>query len=344
MRGLLIRLTNNKRWLASNVLSVGVLYSAIAMVLAPEIHGKSVLIYRPSTIDQFEAVVSGLNRDILEKYDAINLQVGKSDSYDYFKEKLLQIKPELTVLLGNSMVNYALRFSAENSETGTSAKFVAAMALNLRSMIDDKKNANFCGISYEIPGSEIITQFRYLVNQPIIVVLVFYRASKFQSLIDTANQELMKEGIFLRSIDVEEYGTSQLDVLRFMYEHFSNEISKPDLDAVWVLPDSGIINEQTFASLWINGARNTRVPFISGIDRFVAPHLEFCVYSASHDYQKLGSHIAEITTRILDDNIQPHEIGIESVKWVHHKINIKRLNSLGISLKLDRAENVEFVR
>ena len=326
------------------VVLIGAFYGAIAILSTQEIIAKSILIYRPGTIDQFDAVVSGLNKDIQDKYNAINLQVGKSYSYNYFKEKILQIKPELTVLLGNSMVEYALRFSAENSNTGKHSKFLATMALNLHTLIDDKQNTNFCGVSYEIPGSQIITQFRYLVNRPVIVVVVFYRGSKFQSQIDTASKELMKEGIFLRSIDVEEYGKDQANVIRFLYERFRSEISKPDVDAVWVLPDTGIINKQTFVPLWINGAKSTLVPFITGIDRFVEPRLEFCVYSASHDYPKLGSHIAEIAAKILDDGIDPKAIGIEPVKWINHKINQKKLSALGISIRQERAESVEFFK
>ena len=344
MTGRITMLRNSNEWSAKGVFLNVVLCGTIVMLSMGEICAKSVLIYRPGRIDQFEAVVSGLNQGIHDKYNAINLQVDRSYSYADFKEKLLQIKPGLTVLLGNSIVDHALRFNAEHSKEGVPLKFVAAMALNLPSIIDDKKNANFCGVSYEIPGSQIITQFRYLIDRPVIVVLVFYRSSKFQPQIDAANKELMKEGIFLRSIDVEEYGNSQSDIVRFLYERFTVEIAKPDLDAVWVLPDTAIINEQTFVPLWINGAKSTPVPFISGIDRFVAPHLDFCVYSISHDHQKLGHHIAEIATRVLDEGIQPNAVGIERAKWVHHKINTKKLNLLGISVKEQRTENVKFIR
>jgi ABC-type uncharacterized transport system substrate-binding protein len=311
----------------------------VFLALHKNTYAEKILIFRQGSIN-FEEVAKSVKTEINNEYEIVEHIINKDSTYKEFKSKILKEEPDLLLLLDNHAVNLAKKFNQENSQYAQNLRSVAAMALNLRQEL--KGNKNICGIEYEVPAYTLITQFRYLVTKDIKSILVFYRQSQHQSMIDTATEQLKKEGITLKAMNTEDYGKSKKDINFYLQRNVLREVYKKDTDLIWVIPDSTLLNNENFANVWVNAARRNKKPFIAGIKYFSSPKIDFCIYSASPNHKDLGTQISEQIFTLLDDKaMAANELGVEYILSVNKDVNMKILPKYGLKTVRENMTDIE---
>ena len=298
---------------------------------------EKLLIFRQGSAN-FEEVVKSVKAEIDGELDIVDHVLSKDSKYKEFVDKTRAEKPDLLLLLDNKAVNFAKKFNQEKDDFAKNLKGVAAMGLNLRKELEGNKN--ICAVEYEVPAYTMITGFRYMVKSDIKNVLVFYRKSEQQAVIDNATKLLSKEGITLKAMDAEEYGESDQQVNFFLQRNVMREMYHSDTDLVWVISDSVLLNNDNFAEVWVSAARKNKKPFIAGIKTFASPDMQFCAYSASPNHTDLGTQVTEMIFALLDGST-PEEIGVEYILSVEKNANLKKISENNLELNEERMKDVK---
>ncbi|MCM8540173.1 MAG: hypothetical protein NE328_07840 [Lentisphaeraceae bacterium] len=309
----------------------------VLLIATLNVSAEKLLIFRQGSAN-FEELVKSVKGEIGEDLDIVDHILSEKATYKEFVEKTRAEKPDLLLLLDNKAVNFAKKFNKEKDEYAQNLKGVAAMGLNLRKEL--KGNKNICAVEYEVPAYTIITGFKYIVKKDIKNVLVFYRKSEQQDVIDSAAELLSKEGITLNAMNTEDYGTEDKDVKFFLQRNVMREMYHKGNDLVWVLSDSVMLDNDNFAEVWVNAARKNKMPFIAGIKSFAAPDMQFCTYAASPNHKDLGSQVTEMIFAIIDGST-PEEIGVEYILSVEKSANLEKIKDNNIETNPDRMADVK---
>ena len=297
---------------------------------------EKVLIFRQGSAN-FEEVVKSVKAEIDGELDLVDHVLSKDAKYPEFAQKVRAEKPDLLLLLDNKAVNFAKKFNQEPDEYAKNLKGVAAMGLNLRKELEGNKN--ICAVEYEVPAYTLITGFKYLVKRDIKNVLVFYRKSEQQEMIDNATKLLSKEGITLNAMDTEAWGKREEDVKFFLQRNVMRKMYHKGIDLVWVMSDSVMLDNDNFATVWVNAARKNKMPFIAGLKSFSEPKMQFCAYSASPNHTDLGSQVAEMLFAVMDGST-PEEIGVEYILSVEKNLNMDKVKDNNIEINEERLTGV----
>jgi len=300
---------------------------------------EKLLIFRQGSVN-FEEVTKAIREEIGEDLDIVDHVLQKESQYQEFHDKIRSEKPDMLLLLDNKALSFAKKFNQEKDEYAKNLKAVAAMALNLRKEL--KGNKNICAIEYEVPAYTLITSYRFIVKKNIKNVLVFYRGSEHSEIIKNAQAQLKKENITLRAIDAEAYGTSEKQVNFFLQRNMLREIYRKDIDLVWVISDSIMLNNNNFASLWVSASRRNKVPFVSGIQKFSAQEMQFCAYSASPNHQDLGAQVSEMIFSLIDGE-EPEALSVEYILSVRKTANMKKMNNNNVEVNKDNMSDVKVI-
>lgn len=309
----------------------------IMLTVSLSVSAEKLLIFRQGSAN-FEEVVKAVKQEIGEELEIVDHVLTDKAKYKEFHDKTRAEKPDLLLLLDNKAVKFAKRFNSEKDDYAKNLKSVAAMGLNLRKELEGSKN--ICAIEYEVPAYTLITGFRYMVKKDIKNVLVFYRKSEQQSIIDNATALLKKEGINLQAMNAEEYGESDEQVNFFLQRNMMREMYHKGTDLVWVISDSVMLNNNNFAEVWVNAARKNKIPFIAGIKSFASPDMQFCAYAASPNHKDLGSQVTEMIFALLD-GATPEEIGVEYILSVEKNANMKKIAANKIEVNPERMKDVK---
>ncbi len=278
---------------------------------------------------EFQEVIQGLKDELDTGYEIKNYIPKKGFSYSKFVKKIKYENPKVIVVLDNKYINFATLYNKNNSNH-KKIPFVATMGLNIRNVI--KRTKNICAIDFEVPGFSIITGFRKYSNKNIKNVLVFYRASKFQDKIDRTKLQLKRENINLISINVEKNGKRQRNILSFLRKNLSKNARKRNIDAIWVMPDNGIVNQSTIG-LWINSAKSIPKPFLSNIKQYAESDINFCTYVASPIFEELGGQTANLILDVIEDKSIINNIQTEDILSYCSVVNKSLAKKLNISIK-----------
>ncbi|MCJ8330659.1 MAG: hypothetical protein HRT89_05935 [Lentisphaeria bacterium] len=311
----------------------------LALLLGIPLAAKDKILVCRKASSQFKDAYDSINAEVSEDYETVDYVIDKATTYAQFKAKIDKLKPALLVLMDNQAVKYAMAYNKEDYDYAQKLKGVAIMALNLRKIL--KGNKNICGIEYEVPAYTLVTSFRHIVDADIGSVTVFYRGSQHKEMIAVATAQLKKEGLELHAIDAEDKGADVRKVARYLIKNVKNKAKKAEL--IWVIPDSGMLNKLTFGPAWVKTARTVKTPFLTGIDKFASPKMNFCTYSASPNHKDLGTQAGEMILSVLEGE-EPVELGVEYILSVLKSVNVTKLEELGISLKHKNLKNVRILK
>ena len=309
------------------------------LALAPAAAFAGKLLVVRKDYDDFAMVKEGIQAEIRSAHQIVDFLVTDETKYETFAAKVREEKPDLLLLMDNISVALATRFNLESDDYAKKLKAVATMGLNLKKELKD--SANLCGIAYEVPAFSIITQFRYLVVNPIKNVLVFYRKSEFAQTIEEAREQLARTGINLIALDAEAKGDSKDEIAKFLSDNLKEEVAGQKVDAVWVISDNGLLNEKTFGAIWVKRGRTFKIPFICGLEVFVSKKVNFCSYAAAPNHKDLGVQMATTALSILDEGQTPAQIGVEYILSVVKTVNLDKLHSLGLQIGPERMKDVK---
>jgi ABC-type uncharacterized transport system substrate-binding protein len=279
-------------------------------------------------LNEFETML----KSELTDYEISVLKVSSKTTNNDFAESVKHEKPDYLLLVDNRSVELALQFIKDKKEIAQNLTGVSTMALNLKEILSSGQK-NIAGIAYEVPGFSIITQFRYLLDQNIHNVLVFYRKSLFGKTIDEAREQLGREGVNLIALDVEQAGRDQASINAFLEKNLTPVHDNKKVDVVWVLSDNALINGSNFAQIWIPKARSLPIPFVGGIKQFSSAAMDFCVFTSSPNHNDLAHQTTDLLLSIIEKENRPEEVGIEYILSVDKSLNLKRAKALGLKLK-----------
>ena len=295
---------------------------------------KTVLVVR-SEEKEFTTMYESISKDLKKKYQIEEFIFNKETKYSDFAQKMKSENPNFLLLMDNKSVNFGMEWnkSVKNKTSG-----LAMMGLNLQSIL--KNNEYFSGIAFELPVFALVTQFKYIIDTPVKNMLVFYRKSLFQEIVDQANTHLRGENITLNAVDVEVNGKSKEKIIEFMKTKAESLLQEGKVDVIWCMLDSFLLSKNIFIEFWQPLAKKINIPIISGIEQLVDPKMNFATFSISPDKQDLVGQAVQVIERILEENESPKEIGVQQIHSVESILNQGKAQELKLKIRKDRLSEV----
>jgi putative tryptophan/tyrosine transport system substrate-binding protein len=176
---------------------------------------------------------------------------------------------------------------------------------------------NIAGISMVVPSESVFFSLKNVAGN-VSSVGVLSSTQYQNSFLNGEAEKLRKMGI---KLIIETADRPQMAITG--YDKISGKI-----DALWMVPDVSIFNEDNFISL-LDRTRKDRKLFIVYSETFVKAGGSF---SVSLNYKTMGSQLAVLAQKILDDKMSPSKIGIAPAIGTLITINKSNLIQIGIDL------------
>ena len=190
----------------------------------------------------------------------------------------------------------------------------------LNPMKFDLQAPHMTGIALEIPFEEQVLPLR-MIMPTLNRIGVLYNPQKTEELVRKARHQAKRAGLEL----VVQAVTSQKDVPAALREMI------PQVQALWLLPDSTVLNEDSIEFL-LRATLEKNVPvvgFSSGLVKKGA------LVSAYISYEDIGKQAAELSTTILAQELSGTPGELLPPNRLRLAINLKTVNFLGLSISPD---------
>ncbi|MCS7298807.1 MAG: ABC transporter substrate binding protein [Spirochaetia bacterium] len=274
----------------------------------PKRTGKEVLVLVSDKISTFEEVDNGI-AESLKGYNvySYNFQ-GDTNSMDDVPEIVSRLKPNVVVVLGASIF--------EKIVGKTDIPIVFSMVINYKKF-DIEKYKNIAGVSLQIPPESVFFNLKTIYPN-FRKVGVICSKDYFDSYIKPSVDSLKI------SLDVEVISSIIQSSKDFVSAY--NNISK-NADVMWMVPDTAVLDKNSII-FFITESFKRQKPSVVYSEPFVKAGGFF---SVSPDYNSIGSQIALIVRRIVEDKSTPNKIGIVPVVGTFVTVNREISKKLGIS-------------
>lgn len=291
--------------------------------------------------ERFEEVTKAMTKEMQGAYETSEMILKKDSKFEDFKSTLQARAPSLVILLENKSVEFALKYNA-GVDPAKRLRGVALLSLNLRQRL--KGIHEISGIAYEPSPFLLVTQFRYIAENPVKKVIVFFRKSLFQAQIEETAKQLKGEGIILKAIDVEQKGRSKEEILSFLQENVPKVIKEAGKDEVmWIELDSAIINQAAFDRVWSPVVKQSKIPFISSAENLAETSMHFCTFAVAPSIPDLASQAMQHIDGILKDHQSPDSFGVEQALSVNKIFNKTRANEIQLKFLDSRLSDVKVI-
>ncbi len=183
---------------------------------------------------------------------------------------------------------------------------------------------NTAGIFYEVPIVTSIVNLRNIMPRVRLEKIGVIHRSFSEQLVRINQDYCRKEHTELVPYlisdkgDIESELKKGLDILE----------KKENIDALWVLNDSILVNAQLLRSAWIPFARKFKKPVIAGIEVLVGPKLNFGTFGVVPDHLELGAQAAQMIYDIMDNDWQVGKKGVEQPRSVYKILNLEQAENL----------------
>ncbi len=281
-----------------------------------------------------DILIARRSHDIVEQFaDSLQKKLSKNYSLSQFiyeqdnskaeqelYESILKEKPKAMLLLDNKAVSMAKHLYDSHPELMQTPS-VATLGLNLKNLIDSQKYP-MAGVAYEVSGFSLVTQYRYLFEQPVDNVLVLYRSkNSLQSLIEDARKQLERERISLIAVDIDKLSSAGTDLTDVISSQLKEDHQGKAIQAVWVFSDNGLLKPEFFKQAWELKAQKLPIPFLCTIEELLK-QFQFCTFAVYPNHEDLAVQTSDMLRSILEDGIKPSELGVEYV--ISNKTAIKQ--------------------
>jgi len=142
------------------------------------------------------------------------------------------------------------------------------------------------GVALEMPVDDLLTRYKFMLPGLERVGLI-YSSTMSRSFIENARAAAERVGITLL-----EEAVSAPDQVAGAYRRL-----RRDIDAVWMIPDPGVVTRDNFAYL-AHRTGNDRIAFLAFSENFVRAG---ALMSITPDYATMGSQSAALLRRLLRD-------------------------------------------
>ncbi len=278
----------------------------------------------------------------LRKHTIDDFILTQQTTYTQFLQHVQEQKPEALVLFDNKALELVRQLRSEKDPVLARIPAFATMALNLRESARDIPHV--AGIIYEVPAFTILTQFRAISGMSLENVLVFYRKSRFEDTIREATLQLEREGIHLIALNVEEAGTSEEAVDKFIADHLERKWQQKDLQAVWILLDNIILARSNFKSIWLSKAKSLGIPFVCGMQPYVSNEIKLCAFASYPEYKDLGVQLGDQILDYFEEGKRPEDIGLEHIVSTRQALNVSLMKAAGWKIRDRELDAVQLIR
>jgi len=270
----------------------------------------------------FVKLATNLIGELGSNFELAVKQIDKSISYEEYESMIEKENPSLVVLIDNQSVSLAQEYFKKKPKSKILG--VALMGLNFKKIL--KNDKHICGIAYEVSPFSLFTQFRSLrADKKLNRILTFYRDSQFAEAIQEAKHFAELEKMELVAIDVEK----EKNVPEFLKNKGRKEIDSSLYDAVYVILDSVLLTPELFEQFWIPAAKDAKIPFLIGTEKFVDPNFNFATYGISPNLKDLASQAAQMIESLLSGEKCRK---IENLVGVDKFLNDSKIGDLNIKL------------
>jgi len=264
----------------------------------------------------FDRAMQGLIEELEEEFAIDETVIDKGTESDEIAKKVSAVNPKIVVLMDNIAISKYRKFQAESGNTGVPV--VCLMATFMNFAIKGMKNAT--GIFYEVPVVTSAVHLRsVLKNTPLGKIGVIHR--EFMGpLIEMNRIFCEKEKIDLVSYSIPNKGNFKSKIKRGLKKLYKNY----DIDALWVLNDSRLINKKLMKSVWLPFSKRFEKPIIAGVEVLTEPKLDFGTFAVIPDPIESGAQAAEMVFDIMENDWKVVENIVVPPRSVFKILNLKR--------------------
>lgn len=275
---------------------------------------RTILIFRFSG-KEFDLVAQGIKDDLADEFNVVE-SISKNDISD---EKLAgvmhAVDPDLVVLMDNKTIKAYAAFVQTLPFPEMAKPSVSLMSLYLDWTLKNiPKMPNATGIRYEIPLVTSGVKLRSLSKNKIERIGVLYR-EKVEDYV-SENKKLSKaEDIDLIGVRLSNQSKTRTEDIRTGLKELCE---KHKIDALWVLNDNSLLNQETLTEAWIPATKKYGLPIIVGVELLVRPSLGFGTLAVLPDHYSLGVQASGLIYDIF-------EAGDVASEPIQHPISIVTL-------------------
>ena len=268
---------------------------------------KEVLILLSDKISTFEEVSKGI-KESLPDYNVYlyNFQ-GDTNFMKDVANIVSSIKPNVIVVLGSSVL--------ENLVGKVKIPIVFSMVINYKKLNVESYD-NIAGVSLQIHPESVFFNLKTILPN-FSKVGVICSQSYYDNFISP-----FSEGLKL-SLQIEIVPSIISSSANFISSY--NSLSKK-VDVMWMVPDTTVLDKNSIV-YFINESFKSSKPTVVYSEPFVKAGGFF---SVSPNYDSLGSQIALMVRKIIEDKVKPSKIGIVPVVGTFTTVNREMAKKLGI--------------
>lgn len=243
-------------------------------------------------IQTLESIKQGVGSELWVANKTINI----NDEWSSVKDYLAKVSPKALVLMDNQAVAMYRQHVEECKRNGkTPIPAVALMALQLSKVSGELK---INGISYEIPVVTSVVNLRAISSKPIRSVGVIYRKS-WESFIKQNTEYCKTEQIELIGHPISDGETNMPSAIaNGLYQLLNSK----KVDALWILSDNILLNNQTLVKGWIPAVGKSTVPVIVGVETLVQTKFGLGSFAVLPDHSGLGSQAVNMIYEMMDNS------------------------------------------
>ena len=266
--------------------------------------------------DDFNQALQGVRANLGDEVGVQSVVMKKGDEWGQVKGAVLKLNPQLFVLMDNQAIKIYKQYRDETQKAGKEPlSAVALMALQLDKVTE---GMNMAGISYEIPVVTSVVNLRAVSSKPIRSVGVIYRKG-WEGFVQMNASFCQTEKVSLVGYAVPDDGN---DYASDLQKGLKNLIGEKKVDAIWVLNDNKLLNNQTIVKAWIPGLSSSSVPVIVGVETLIQTKFNLGTFAVLPDHAGLGGQVANMIFEIKDNDWKVGDRQIDQPLSV-----IKMLNS-----------------
>lgn len=287
----------------------------IYLLIAHEVSaGDTCLFIESKELEQVNTLIKGFSESFPNAAISVLDLKGERDT-EKVQKLISKTEPSVIVCLGSLAANTAI--SVEKK-----IPIIFSMVINY-SRYSELQRENVTGVSMEIPSETLLTHFRMLLPQIRSIGVPFHPSVSSEIVADAVNAS-KKVGVELVPLKVE----NPDEIKRELVEN------EKKYSALWMLADTRLYNSRSNAIYdLLSFSKEKKKPLLAFSEAFLKPGAFF---SISIDYRALGSQIAMISKRLIQDKTPPSEIPVGPPIGTFTAINKNAASEL-LGSKLDES-------
>jgi len=282
----------------------------VALVIKPESNSVAA--------SAFEEALQGLREELaVDDLIVQVIPVSSQATVAQMRAWVYTVNPDVIILMDNRLLGLYRQFQQSESEKGPFPPAVALMAVYVDQLIDDMDNV--AAIRYEVQGLTSLVNLRALVNRDLRRIGVIYRPG-LRSFFLRQKAECRSENFELEGIEISlDNGGSARKVRRAL----SHLIDKKKVEALWILNDPILLQDDLLTDGWIPKLSRCGKPVLVGVGTLVESGVGH--FAVVPDHRELGAQAADLVREIRANDWRVAEPRARAPISVYKMLNLTAL-------------------